>query len=180
MVDTTSSSFFLWEETGVPRGNPRLSTECWLFSHGDCARVISRISYKESIPQFATEAPGYLPVCRQQVVFVRLVASCQQIGNGIFTTCNNYVDIIRRVARLFQPVRHSDNITILLRLSFVWITFKGTIPIISWLYWTTWFIGDVIKLVTHLTTWDKSSANSTCWQTTSSCEIFTCVEGRTP
>ena len=52
---------------------------------------------------------------RQQVVFALLVPSCQQVWNKLLTTCNNLVDIIRLVARLFQQVRHSHDITILLQ-----------------------------------------------------------------
>jgi hypothetical protein len=52
---------------------------------------------------------------RQQVVFALLVSSCQQVWNKLLTTCNNLVDIIRLVARLFQQVRHSHDITILLQ-----------------------------------------------------------------
>jgi hypothetical protein len=51
---------------------------------------------------------------RQQVVFALLVPSCQQvIWNKLLTICNNLVDIIRLVARLF--LRYSHDITILLQ-----------------------------------------------------------------
>ena len=43
-----------------------------------------------------------LQTSRQQVVFARLVTSCQQVWNKLLTTCNNLVDIIRLVTRLFQ------------------------------------------------------------------------------
>jgi hypothetical protein len=56
-----------------------------------------------------------LPTSRQQVVFALLVPSCQQVWNKLFTTCNNLVDIIRLVPRLFQQVRYSHVITILLQ-----------------------------------------------------------------
>jgi hypothetical protein len=56
-----------------------------------------------------------LPTSRQQVVFALLVPSCQQVWNKLLTTCNNLVDIIRLVTRLFQQVRYSHDITILLR-----------------------------------------------------------------
>jgi hypothetical protein len=52
---------------------------------------------------------------RQQVVFALLVPSCQQVWNKLLATCNNLVDIIRLVARLFQQVRYSRDITILLQ-----------------------------------------------------------------
>ena len=44
---------------------------------------------------------------RQQVVFALLIASCQQVWNKLVTTCNNLVDIIKFVARLFQQVRYA-------------------------------------------------------------------------
>ena len=56
-----------------------------------------------------------LPTSRQQVMFALLVPSCQQVWNKLLTTCNNLVDIIRLVARLFQQVQCSHDITILLR-----------------------------------------------------------------
>jgi hypothetical protein len=56
-----------------------------------------------------------LPTCCQQVVFALLVPSCQQVWNKLLTTCNNLVDIIRLVARLFQQVRCSHEKTILLQ-----------------------------------------------------------------
>jgi hypothetical protein len=56
-----------------------------------------------------------LSTSRQQVVFALLVPSCQQVWNKLLTICNNLVDIIRLVARLFQQVRYSHDITILLQ-----------------------------------------------------------------
>ena len=44
-----------------------------------------------------------------------LVPSCQQVWNKLLTTCNNLVDIIRLVARLFQQVRYIHDVTILLQ-----------------------------------------------------------------
>ena len=43
-----------------------------------------------------------LQTSRQQVVFARLVTSCQQVCNKLLTICNNLVDIVRLVTRLFQ------------------------------------------------------------------------------
>ena len=56
-----------------------------------------------------------LSTSRQQVVFALLVTSCQQVWNKLLTTCDNLVDIIRLVARLFQQVRYSHDITVLLQ-----------------------------------------------------------------
>ena len=56
-----------------------------------------------------------LPTSRQQVVFALLVPSCQQVWNKLLTTCNNRAHIIRLVARLFEQVRYSHDITILLQ-----------------------------------------------------------------
>jgi hypothetical protein len=56
-----------------------------------------------------------LPTSRQQVVFALFVPRCQQVWNKLLTTWNNLVDIIRLVARSFQQVRYSHDITILLQ-----------------------------------------------------------------
>ena len=45
----------------------------------------------------------------------RCVPSCQQVWNKPLTTCNNLVAIIGLVARLFQQVRYSHDIAILLQ-----------------------------------------------------------------
>ena len=60
-----------------------------------------------------------LQTSRQQVVFARLVTSCQQVWNKLLTTCNNLVDIIRLVTRLFQQGCCNHDITILLQLCVV-------------------------------------------------------------
>jgi hypothetical protein len=51
--------------------------------------------------------------CQNRVT--SLVPSCQQVWNELLTTCNNLVDVIRLVAKLFQQVRYSHDITILLQ-----------------------------------------------------------------
>ena len=56
-----------------------------------------------------------LQTSRQQVVFARLVSSRQQVWNKLLTTCNNLVDIIRLVTRLFQQGCCNHDITILLQ-----------------------------------------------------------------
>jgi hypothetical protein len=56
-----------------------------------------------------------LSTSHQHVVFALLVTSCQQVWNKLLTICNNLVDIIRLVTRLFQQVRYSHNIAILLQ-----------------------------------------------------------------
>ena len=45
-----------------------------------------------------------LQTSRQQVVLTLIVTSCRQICNKLLTTCNNLVDIVRLVTRLFQQV----------------------------------------------------------------------------
>ena len=62
-----------------------------------------------------SESANKPPTSRQQVVFAMLVPSCQQVWNKLLTTCNKLDDIIRLVARLFQQVRYSHDITILLQ-----------------------------------------------------------------
>jgi hypothetical protein len=44
-----------------------------------------------------------------------LVTSCQQVWNKLLTICNNLVDIIRLVTRLFQQVRYSHDIPVFLQ-----------------------------------------------------------------
>ena len=56
-----------------------------------------------------------LQTSRRQVMFARLVTSCQQVWNKLLTTCNSLVDIIRLVARLFQQGCYNHNVTILLQ-----------------------------------------------------------------
>ena len=56
-----------------------------------------------------------LQTSRQQVVFARLVSSCQRVWNKLLTTCNNLVDIVRLVTRLFQQACYNHDITILLQ-----------------------------------------------------------------
>ena len=56
-----------------------------------------------------------LQTSRQQVVFAWLVTSCQQVWNKLLTTCNNLVDIITFVTRLFQQGCYNHDITILLQ-----------------------------------------------------------------
>ena len=48
-------------------------------------------------------------------MFALLVPSCQQVWNNLLTTCNKLVGIIRLVARLFQQVRNSHDIAVLLQ-----------------------------------------------------------------
>ena len=50
---------------------------------------------------------------RQQVVFARLVTSCQQVWNKLLTTL--FVGIIRLVTRLFQQGCYDKDMTILLQ-----------------------------------------------------------------
>ena len=51
---------------------------------------------------------------RHQVVFAWLVPVCQQVWNKLLT-CNNLVDIIRLVTRLFQQGCYNHDITVLLQ-----------------------------------------------------------------
>jgi hypothetical protein len=52
-----------------------------------------------------------LPTSRQQVVFALLVPSCQESMEQAVNSCNNRVDIIRHVARLF-PQDYTDTVMI--------------------------------------------------------------------
>jgi hypothetical protein len=66
----------------------------------------------------------------QQVVFALLVTSRQQVWNKLLTICNNLVDIIRLVTRLFQQVRYSHDTAVLLQpdvINFVTFLFTMTV-----------------------------------------------------
>ena len=54
-----------------------------------------------------------LQTSRKQLVFAWLVTSCQQVWNKLLTTCNNLVDIVRRVTRLFQQGCYNHDIMML-------------------------------------------------------------------
>ena len=56
-----------------------------------------------------------LQTSRQQVVFARLVTTCQQVWNKLLTTGNNLVDIVRLVTKLFQQGCYNHDTTILLQ-----------------------------------------------------------------
>ena len=56
-----------------------------------------------------------LQTSRQQVVFARLVTSCQQVWNKLLTTCNNLVNIIRLVTSLLQQGCYNHDTTILVQ-----------------------------------------------------------------
>ena len=45
----------------------------------------------------------------------KVVTSCQQVWNKLLTICNNLIDIISLVTRLFQQVRYSHDIAVLLQ-----------------------------------------------------------------
>jgi hypothetical protein len=83
--------------------------------HAICTKIISD-QINDRIISFISHLVASLPTSRQQVVFALLVPSCQQVWNKLLTTCDNLVDIIRLVARLFQQVQYSHDITILLQL----------------------------------------------------------------
>jgi hypothetical protein len=79
-----------------------------------CIQIKDLISMNSTHEQIS-HLVASLPTSRQQVVFALLVPSCQQVWNKLLTTCNNLVDLIRLVARLFQQVRYIHGITILLQ-----------------------------------------------------------------
>jgi hypothetical protein len=119
-----------------------------------------------------------LPTSRQQVVFALLVPSCQHVWNKLLTTCNNLADIIRLVARLFQQVRYSHDITILLQpcvvnlVTMVHVTFLFIMTVSYLLEQPCNKSDNAIKLVTScsqlvpnsLQQLGTSSANTTCRQ----------------
>ena len=77
---------------------------------------VSRFDSIESITHAKiSDLLASLPTSRQQVVFVLVVPNCQQVCNKLLTTCNKLDGIITLVARLFQQVQYSHDITILLQ-----------------------------------------------------------------
>ena len=60
-------------------------------------------------------------------MFARLVTSCQQVWNKLLTTCNNLVDIVRLVTRLFQQGCYNHDI-------YKPVLSTCNILVISWLY----------------------------------------------
>ena len=92
---------------------PVANTSCWQVVR--FLRVDIRTLYDRSTHSKISHLVASLPTSRQQVVFALLVSSCEQVWNKLLTTCNNLVDIIRLVARLFQQVRYIHDITIFLQ-----------------------------------------------------------------
>ena len=93
-----------------------------------------------------------------------LVASCQQpvsklcshclsqVWNKLLTTCDNLVDIIRLVTRLFQQVCYSLDITILLQPCVVnlvtFLSYHDCIRLVSYChYWSVFFIALFLHLL---------------------------------
>ena len=67
-------------------------------------RVNSKLrhSYQSKLNVYRTHVKisqlvASLQTSREQVVFERLVTSCQKVWNKLLTTCNNLVDIVRLV-----------------------------------------------------------------------------------
>jgi hypothetical protein len=88
-------------------------------------------------------------VASQQVVFALLVPSCQQVWNKLLTICNNLVNIVRLVTRLFQQVRYSHDITILLQPCVIsLVTFLFTMTVSDLLEQPCNKSDNAIKLVT--------------------------------
>ena len=75
--------------------------------HSHYTRLTTHVKISQLVASLQTSC--------QQVVFARLVTSCQQVWNKLLTTCNNLVDIIRLVSRLFQQGYYNHDITILLQ-----------------------------------------------------------------
>jgi hypothetical protein len=120
------------------------------------------------------------------------LTACPKLSTSLeqaVTTCNNLVGIIRFVARLFQQVRYSDDMTRMLQ---GWRHKVVTILLHApGLYWTCWnnlatnliISTRLLQVVNSLlqTCWQlgTSSANTTCWRLVgrlaTRCEIFTRV-----
>jgi hypothetical protein len=101
-----------------------------------------------------------------------LVTSCQQVWNKLLTICNNLVDIIRLATRLFEQVRYSHDIAVLLQPCVVNLVIFLFIMTVSDLLEQPCDKSDnAIKLVTSceqlvpnlLQQLGTSSAKTTCW-----------------
>ena len=98
-----------------------LPMQCF-YTHKN-AQVVTSLptSCYKSVHKFSTtqikisQLVASLQTSRQQVVFARLVTSCQQVWNKLLTTCNNLVDIVRLVTRLFPQGCYNHDLTILLQ-----------------------------------------------------------------
>jgi hypothetical protein len=71
---------------------------------------VTKQSYTHEI--YVSHLVASLPTSRVRTTCPKLSTNLEQALN---TTCNKLVDIIRLVARLFQQVRYSHDITILLQ-----------------------------------------------------------------
>ena len=90
---------------------PVVSSLCYagtVLWYGDSSQIAGR---HVKISQLVAS----LQTSRQQVVFAWSVTSCQQIWNKLLTTCNNLVDTVKLVTRLFKQGYYSHDITILLQ-----------------------------------------------------------------
>jgi hypothetical protein len=127
-----------------------------------------------------------LPTSRQQDVFALLVTSCQQVWNNLLTTCNNLVEIIRPVARLFWQVRYMLDITRLLQPCVdnlvTSLLYHGCNKHVSTCSLVTTLImpSSLLQVVNSLfqTCYNKlgtSSASTTCWQLVNR-RVTTCLQ----
>jgi hypothetical protein len=103
-----------------------------------------------------------LPTSCQQLVFAMLVPSCQQVWNKLLTISNNplLILMIRLVTQLFQQVRYSHDIAVLLQ--------PCVVNLVTFL-----FIMTVSNLLEQL------GANTTCRQLVNRL-VTTCVFLRLP
>ena len=126
-------------------------------------------------PVKISQLVAILQTSHQQVVFARLVTSCRQVWNKLLTTCNNLVDIIRLVTRLFQQGCYNHGITILLQPCVVnlvtFLLYHDCISLVRTILSQVCMImpSSLLQVVNNLfqTCYNKlgtSSANTTCWQ----------------
>jgi hypothetical protein len=135
-----------------------------------------------------------LSTSRQQ----KLSSHClSQVWNKLLTICNNLVNIIRLVTRLFQQVRYSHHIAVLLQPCVDnLVTFLFIMTVSDFIEQPCNKSDNAIKLVTScqqlvpnlLQQLGTSSAKTTCWQlvnrfvttclqTCNNLRVFTCVAG---
>jgi hypothetical protein len=122
LLSSTTLCMASCQQAGNKQWEHILLTSCW----NSIATSLLQVCYNLCV--FTCVSHKYLNYSRKNFTCcskstnkpsTSCVPSCQQVRNKLLTTCNNLVDIIRLVARLFQRVRYSHDITILLQCNLV-------------------------------------------------------------
>ena len=110
-----------------------------------------------------------LPTSCQQLVFAMLVPSCQQVWNKLLTISNNplLILMIRLVTQLFQQVRYSHDIAVLLQ--------PCVVNLVTFLFIMT--VSNLLEQLGANTTCRQlvNRLVTTCLQTCNNLCVFTCT-----